>query len=150
MSIPIRYFETPNQDLPIRLKDFMAPRQSMRVLVVDDDPNLCALYELALEGMACGCDTAKDGKAALDLCAQNDYDVILMDYQMPGMNGCETAERIRCSKRNAAVPIIGCTADEETRDRCFAAGMNAFIVKPLSIIKLTAVLSHFAPKTVSA
>ena len=150
MNSPIKYFETPNQDSPIRPEDFVIPLQSMRVLVVDDDPDLRALYELALDGMECGCDTAKDGKEALDLCAQNDYDVILMDFQMPGMNGCETAERIRCSQRNAGIPIVGCTADEELRGRCFAAGMNAFLVKPLSIIKLIAVLSHFAPKMISA
>ncbi len=149
MNSPIRYFETPNQDSLIQPEDFVLPLKSMRVLVVDDDPDLLVLYEIALEGIDCECDTAKDGEDALALCSQNDYDVILLDYQMPRLNGCETAERIRGSQRNAAIPIVGCTADEELRDRCFAAGMNAFLVKPLSINKLVAVLSHFAPKTVS-
>lgn len=150
MNSPARYFETPNRDLPLRLVDLVVPSESLRVLVVDDNPDLCELYELVLEGMGCGCDTANDGEQALELCARNDYDLVFMDYQMPGMNGCETAACIRRSQRNAAVPIVGCTAEEGTKERCFASGMSAFLTKPVSIIKLIAVLSHFAPTSIEA
>lgn len=150
MNRSASYLETLNRDLPLRLVDLVAPGESLRVLVVDDNPDLRELYELVLEGMGCGCDTANDGEQALDLCTRNDYDLVFMDYRMPGMNGCETAECIRRSQRNAAVPIVGCTAEEGIMERCFASGMSAFLVKPVSIIKLIAVLSHFAPTSIDA
>lgn len=150
MYSPARYFETPNQDYLQRTEYVVTPRHALRILVVDDDQDLCELYELVLEGMGCACNAANDGHEALELCAQNDYDLIFMDYQMPGMNGCETTERIRCSQRNAAVPIVGCTSSDELRERCFASGMSAFLAKPVSIIKLIAVLSHFVSDSVEA
>jgi CheY-like chemotaxis protein len=150
MNYPIRHFETPNRDYLPRADVLSLPRHSLRVLVVDDDQELCELYKLALEGLGCDCDTANDGGEALTFCARYDYDLVIMDYRMPGMNGCETTERIRCSRRNDKVPIVGCTGEEVVRERCFASGMNAFLVKPVSIVKLMSVLSYFVPESVEA
>ncbi|MCF6287036.1 MAG: response regulator, partial [Candidatus Hydrogenedentes bacterium] len=117
-------------------------RETIRVLVVEDDRDLGTLHKVALEGMGCVCHTAENGEEALDLCTVHDYNAILMDCHLPGMNGCEAVARIRCSQRNATVPIIGCSGEESFRAASLAAGMNAFVTKPLSIIELAGALSQ--------
>lgn len=131
--------------------DSFNSRKILRVLVVEDDRDLATLHKIALEGMGCVCHTAENGEDALDLCAVHDYNVILMDYHLPGMNGYEAAIRIRRSRRNAMVPIIGCTGEGSIKETALAAGMNAFVTKPVSILGLAWTLSqiglHVGPCT---
>ncbi len=82
--------------------------------------------------------TAADGESALSILAESRFRLILMDVQMPGMDGMETARAIRAEDSTVpdrSVPIVAMTAyaSAEDRDRCVASGMNDYIAKPLQI-----------------
>ena len=121
-----------------------------RVLLVEDNPvNLqVARRLLGLAGL--DIDTAGNGQAALDCLADAHYDLVLMDCQMPVMDGYEATRRIRASGHpRAQVPIIALTAHAlaEDRQRCEAAGMNDYLPKPVTSEALAGVLQrHLGPR----
>jgi CheY-like chemotaxis protein len=91
---------------------------------------------------------AQNGKKALEALEQEPYDVILMDIQMPEMNGWETTEAIRSKEKitGGHIPIVAMTAhamrgDEE---RCLAAGMDNYLTKPVRDLQLRALLDEIA------
>jgi CheY-like chemotaxis protein len=87
---------------------------------------------------------ASSGQEALNLLGVQSFDAVLMDVQMPGMDGCETTRRIRAKPAYAQLPIIAMTAHAMPRYRelCLAAGMNAFITKPIEPDELYSVLAQ--------
>jgi PAS domain S-box-containing protein len=92
-------------------------------------------------------DTAVDGEHALQVLARKDFDLVLMDVSMPGMDGFETTAFIRSGNgkvRNATVPVIALTAHamQGDRERCLDAGMNGYLSKPLEPEELEDVLCH--------
>jgi CheY-like chemotaxis protein len=86
-----------------------------------------------LTGFSFEYDLAENGKIAIEKLENNSYDIILMDLQMPVMNGLEAADHIR-TKIRSQIPIILLTADVTTmnEEKCKAAGMNDYIAKPVN------------------
>ncbi|MBL9078531.1 MAG: response regulator [Planctomycetes bacterium] len=115
--------------------------QGLRVLVVDDNVQNRVVASRMLSRAGCRVTTADGGEIALALLEQQDFDVVLLDGQMPGMNGDQVARRIRAPRspvRDRRVPILGTTADV-TRDRIeayTAAGMDLVLPKPFRMQRL--------------
>jgi PAS domain S-box-containing protein len=105
-----------------------------RILLAEDEPINREITELLLDDVGLAVDMASDGAEAVALAAKNDYALILMDMQMPTMDGLEATQKIRQQPTGATLPIIAMTANAfaEDRTRCAEAGMNDFITKPFA------------------
>jgi CheY-like chemotaxis protein len=135
----------------LRAADFLPQRaqkngrfSGRRVLVVDDDAvnrRLCVLQmsRLGLEVEAVG-----GGDEAVSRCAEKSFAAVLMDVQMPGMDGFEATRQIRAKDSNR-MPIIAFTANvmPDDREKCLAAGMDDYLSKPLQLDDLAAALDRW-------
>jgi CheY-like chemotaxis protein len=111
-----------------------------RILLVEDNPINALLARALLTREGCSVDHASRGDEAIAAVKVGAYDLILMDMRMPGLNGEETSRELR--KLGVVTPIVALTANafEDDRHACLAAGMNDFLVKPLSPAALRAML----------
>ena len=125
------------------------------ILLVEDNPVNQEIALLMLETLGCSVTVAQNGREAVEHAQTVPYDLILMDCQMPEMDGFEATRLIRAweqSRVRTAVPIVALTAHATPGDReqCLAAGMNAYISKPFSMEHLRATLaSWLSPTAVS-
>ncbi len=105
----------------------------VKVLVVEDIALNQLLMRTLLDDFGFGCDIASNGKIAIEKLKNNTYDIVLMDLQMPVMNGFEATQYIRKTLKSN-VPIIALTADVTTVDleKCKAVGMNDYVSKPVN------------------
>ena len=112
------------------------PRRALRVLLADDAVPSQKLIRYALGQRGHTVEVAGNGAEALDLVGRGDFDVLLMDVQMPIMDGLEATAAIRKLEdvKKARLPIIAMTAHayKSDQERCLAAGMDAYISKPVN------------------
>jgi CheY-like chemotaxis protein/HPt (histidine-containing phosphotransfer) domain-containing protein len=117
----------------------------LKVLLVEDSPVNLEVASGMLEALGCDVVTASDGTLGVEYALGRHFDVVLMDCQMPLMDGYEATRRIRASESangRPAVPIVAVTANAlpGDRERCLDSGMTDFISKPFTIRKLQAVM----------
>ena len=115
-----------------------------RVLLVEDNAINALLAKTLLSREGCAVDLAANGPAALSALEVADYDLILMDMRMPGLSGIETTQRLRALRHTCPVVALTANAFEDDRHACLEAGMNDFLVKPLSVDALRLVLAKLA------
>ena len=134
-------------------RDAARPLRGARILLVEDnDVNReLALEILGAAGMHVA--VARNGLEALDMIAAAKYDAVLMDCQMPVMDGYEATRRLRADARHAGLPVIAMTANAMAGDRekCLASGMNDHVAKPIDVGQLFATLARWVkPVTLTA
>ncbi|HNX89747.1 MAG TPA: ATP-binding protein [Paludibacteraceae bacterium] len=122
--------QTPDSELEIM--ELNGDARNINVLVAEDVPLNQLLMKTILDEFGFKCDIAENGKIAVEKLKVNDYDVVLMDLQMPEMNGFEATGYIR-NRLKMQIPVIALTADVTTVDlaKCKAVGMNDYIAKPV-------------------
>jgi CheY-like chemotaxis protein len=118
------------------------------ILLVEDTPVNQVLGRAILEKQGFEVVLAEDGQRAVEAAGGRTFDIILMDMQMPNMDGLEATRLIRQEERASGrmpVPIIAMTANamESDRARCMEAGMDAFLAKPFRRQEIMAVLGRF-------
>jgi CheY-like chemotaxis protein len=133
-------------------------RSRPHVLVVDDNTVNQRLAVLMLERLGYRVDVASDGLEAVEAIDRTDYAAVLMDCQMPGMDGYEATREARRRLGGRRLPIIAMTASvmKEDQERCAAAGMDDFFSKPATLEGLAGLLEHWigsdetSPRSVAA
>ncbi len=110
----------------------------MRILIVEDEKGISNFLKDGLEEESFAVDLAPDGNKGLELSTVNDYDLILLDWMIPGISGIEVCRQIR--KSNSFIPIIFLTAKDAVSDIVFGleAGANDYIKKPFKFEELLA------------
>lgn len=124
-----------------------------RLLVVEDDPVIRDLLERSLRNQGYDLDVAGNGQEAVALWERGEYALVIMDVQMPRMDGFEATRLIRQKERERGghTPIVAVTAHAYSEDeaRCLAAGMDAYLAKPIDFEKMYELLADFTPPSQS-
>lgn len=118
--------------------------QGKKVLIVDDDPTGRKLCRLQLTKLGFDTTTAENGAEAVGLCETQKFDVILMDVQMPGMDGFSATRAIR-KQEKTRTPIIALTANAmpEDREKSLESGMDDYVTKPMKVPVLLRAIGHW-------
>jgi signal transduction histidine kinase/DNA-binding response OmpR family regulator len=121
----------------------VAPSAGLRILLAEDNAVNQKLALRLLKQMGLGADLAEDGQAAVDAIERATYDLVLMDVQMPKLDGLEATRQIRQRWPDRALRIIGLTANAMAGDReaCLAAGMDDYVSKPIRPEELAAAIA---------
>ncbi|MEO7040087.1 MAG: response regulator, partial [Candidatus Elarobacter sp.] len=126
----------------------LARRDGVMVLVAEDNPVNRKLALQQLKKLGYGAHAVTDGREAVDAVAHGDYDLVLMDCQMPELDGFEATREIRRAEasRGGHVPIVAMTANalQGDREACLASGMDDYLAKPVQLASLRTVVERFA------
>ncbi len=119
--------------------------EPLRVLLAEDNPMNVKLAKALLHRLGHSVAVASDGQGALDMLAREPFDVVLMDVEMPVMDGITTTRHIRsgaAGEDNRGIPVIAMTAHalSSFRQKCMEAGMNHFVTKPIDFAEVAALL----------
>ena len=127
------------------------PDQTVRLLLVEDNAVNRELVRTLLAPFGIGVDTANDGVAGVEAVRQGQYDLVLMDVQMPGMDGLTATRRIRAMTEGAGsrTPIVAMTANvlPEQVANCLAAGMDDHLGKPINPTKLLEAVARWSGRS---
>ena len=109
-----------------------------RILFVDDDPILREFAQVNLETPTTSIDVAADGLEALNILTAGNHDLVLLDLEMPGVDGYEACRRMRCLPGGVELPIVVVTSldDPGSIERAYAAGATDFVTKPINWVLL--------------
>lgn len=139
-----------------RVMGFGHDKEKYNILLAEDNETNVFLIQLMLKKVGLICDVVSNGLQAVEATKLKDYDLILMDCHMPGMDGYEASQMIRAIHGSEGKPIIvalTANAMPEDRIKCLDSGMNEHMTKPISIEKLYQMLSRYigsnAPETKS-
>jgi CheY-like chemotaxis protein len=115
------------------------------VLAVEDDPIGITVLRHVLQRRLKNVDCVASGREALEAAARKHYDLVLMDLQMPDINGLEAAAQIRQMSGYENVPILALTAScsDQVKEQCRAIGMKAFLSKPIDANELWSAVSRY-------
>ena len=124
-----------------------ATDSDLRILLAEDNAVNQKLALRLLERMGLRADVVGDGRAAVEAIEQSVYDVVLMDVQMPEMDGLEATRQIRRRRPQGGPRIVGLTANAMAGDReaCIAAGMDDYVSKPIRPDELEAAIAKARP-----
>lgn len=130
------------------LRDIMMRPDFMRILIVEDEPDLLSSLAQALRDEDYAVDTAADGAEGLFKAESNDYDVIVLDVMLPKLDGWEVLRRLRLAKKT---PVLMLTARDQTRDRVkgLDTGADDYLVKPFDLDELLARLRALIRRSAS-
>jgi len=134
-------------ELPARSE--LGPQHAgSHILLADDNDINRDVAQALLSSRGLDVDTAKNGQEAVAMARHSNYDLILMDVQMPGYDGLQATRVIRSGSKNPDVPILALTANvfAEDRNACIEAGMNDFIAKPFKADELFSMIAHWLPQ----
>ncbi|MEQ8822220.1 MAG: response regulator [Sumerlaeia bacterium] len=143
---------SPEEDIPIvTARHRLRSDLPVRVLIVDDNPVNQAVARTILEKAGYLCEVAGNGRQAVDEWSRGAFDMVVMDSQMPEMDGFEATREIRRLegvKGGKRTPIVAATAEamKGDRERCLAAGMDDYVSKPIQAEKLYASLEKYLPE----
>jgi CheY-like chemotaxis protein len=129
-------------DAEARVRKYHSGR---RILLVNDEPVNLEVARMFLEDAGLIVDTAENGIVAVNRARETDYALILMDMQMPRLDGVESTRQIRRLPNGRATPILAMTANAYVEDkvRCLAAGMNDVLIKPFEPEELFSILVRY-------
>jgi CheY-like chemotaxis protein len=148
-ELPLPAAPAPLPDRPEDQAAESGPFRSLRILAVEDHSVNQRLVTRMLEKLGHRPEVAENGVEALAALRERPFDLVLMDCQMPEMDGFETTRRLRQGEagvQNADLPVIALTANAMSgdRERCLAAGMNDYLSKPLQADALDRALRRHA------
>ena len=125
--------------------------KSTIVLCIEDNPANMILVGRVVEAEGYELIKAEDGYKALEVLENTVPDIILLDINLPGIDGLELARRFKADERLAPVPLIATTAQVLVgdRERCLEAGCDDYLPKPLDIRKLREVIKQYIVNTVN-
>jgi CheY-like chemotaxis protein len=125
-------------------------KEKIRILIVEDNALNQKLAAYMIRDWGFTCDVCENGRKALEQMAEHQYDLVLMDIQMPEMNGYETTRYIR-SELKSSVPIIATTAHASgaEKKKCLEAGMTDYLIKPIRGAELNDMLVNYLFSTIA-